>query len=114
MFRQIHQNLFKKIDTFTVLQFFDGLREDLADGAGELFNVVDPDLMMAIHEAEALEVFRASQEESVHENALGAHLRDGVGGVIDCRTALVGCAEWVLLTSEKARRVVRARIRQDD
>lgn len=114
MFRQIHQNLFKKIDTFTVLQFFDGLREDLAGGAGELANVVDPDLMMAIHEAEVPEVFCASQEKSVHEDALGAHLRDGVGGVVDRRTPFVGRAEWVLLTSGKARRVIRARIRQDD
>ena len=70
--------------------------------------------MMAIHEAEVPEVFRASQEESVHEDALGAHLRDGVGGVLDRRAAFVGCAEGVLLTSGKARRVIRARIGQDD
>ena len=31
-----------------VSQLFDCLREDLAGGAGELGNVVDPDLMMAI------------------------------------------------------------------
>ena len=103
MFRQIHQNPFKKIDTFTVLQLFDSLREDLAGGAGELADVVDPDLMMAIHETEIPEVFCASQEESVDEDALCAHLRDGGSSVIDRRTAFVGRAEGVLLSSKMAR-----------
>ena len=82
----------------SVLQFFDGLREDLAGGAGELADVVNPDLMMAIHEAEVPEVFCSSEEKSVHEDALCAHLRDGVGGVIDRRTSLVGAAEGVIPT----------------
>lgn len=87
----------------SVLQLFDCLREDLAGGAGELANVVDPDLMMAIQEAEVPEVFCSSEEKSVDEDTLGAHLRDGVGGIVDCRTAFVGRAEWVLPTSRKAR-----------
>lgn len=82
----------------SVLQLFDGLREELAGGAGELADVVDPDLMMAIHEAEVPEVFRSPQEESVDEDALCAHLHDGVGGVIDRWTSLVGAAEGVLRT----------------
>ena len=82
----------------SVSQLFDGLREDLAGGAGELADVVDPDLMMAIHEAEVPEVFCSSEEKSVHEDALCAHLRDGVGGVIDRRSAFIGAAEGVLRT----------------
>ncbi len=86
-----------------ISQLFDCLREDLAGGAGELANVVDPDLMMAIHETEVPEVFRSSEEKSVHEDALCTHLRDGVGSIVDCRTAFVGRAEGILPTSRKAR-----------
>lgn len=82
----------------SISQFFDGLREDLAGGAGELANVVDPDLMMAIHEAEVPEVFCSSEEKSVHEDALCAHLRDGGSSVIDRRSTFIGTAEGVLCT----------------